>query len=92
MYVVIKPNPDAEKQFESSVINVIRYFNCFQSFACGSVQDDRDGLGSVVGRVSNPRSGGTRFIVEVINTSTSCFPFGTRVFGTGLGLVAPLSV
>ena len=48
------------------------------------------GFGSAVGRVFNPRSGDTRFIVEVINNSTSCFPFGTRVFGAWLCLVAPL--
>ena len=55
------------------------------------------GLGSSVGRVSAPRSGGTRFDpgprhTKVINNSTSCSPLGTQIFGVGLGLVAPVSL
>ena len=55
------------------------------------------GLGSSVGRVSAPRSGGTGFDpgprhTKVVNNGTSCSPLGTRIFGVGLGLVAPVSV
>ena len=55
------------------------------------------GLGSSVGRVSAPRSGGTGFDpgprhTKVVNIGTSCSPLGTRIFGVGLGLVAPMSV
>ena len=51
------------------------------------------GLGSSVGRVSAPRSGGTGFDpgpghTKVVNNGTSCSPLGTRIFGVGLGLVA----
>ena len=54
-------------------------------------------LESSVGRVSAPRSGGTGFDpglrhTKVVNNSTSCSPLGTRIFGVGLGLVAPVSV
>ena len=54
-------------------------------------------LGSSVGRVSAPRSGGTGFDpgprhTEVVNDGASCSPLGTRIFGVGLGLVAPVSV
>ena len=56
-----------------------------------------NGLGSSVGRVSAPRSGGTGFDpgprhTKVVNNGTSCSPLGTRIFGVGLGLVAPVSV
>ena len=55
------------------------------------------GLGSSVGRVSAPRSGGTGFDpgprqTKVVNNGTSCSPLGTRIFGLGQGLVAPMSV
>ena len=55
------------------------------------------GLGSSVGRVSAPRSGGTGFDpgprhTKVVNNGTSCCPLGTRIFRVGLGLVAPVSV
>ena len=55
------------------------------------------GVGSSVGRVSTPRSGGTGFDhgprhTKVVNNGTSCSPLGTRIFGVGLGLVAPVSV
>ena len=55
------------------------------------------GLGSSVGRVSTPRAGGTGFDpgprhTKVVNNGTSCYPLGTRIFGVGLGLVAPVSV
>ena len=55
------------------------------------------GLGSSVGRVSAPRSGGNEFDpgprhTKVVNNGTSCSPLGTRIFGVGLGLVAPVSV
>ena len=55
------------------------------------------GLGSSVGRVSAPRSGGTGFDpgpqhTKVVNNGTNCSPLGTRIFGVGLGLVAPVSV
>ena len=51
----------------------------------------------LVGRVSAPRSGGTGFDpgprhTKVVNNGTSCSPIGTRLFGVGLGLVAPVSV
>ena len=60
-------------------------------------------LGSSVGRVSAPRSGGTGFDPgprhtnfffkkKVVNNGTSCSPLGTRIFGVGLELVAPVSV
>ena len=54
-------------------------------------------LGSSVGRVSPPRSGGIGFDpgprhTKVVNNGTSCSPLGTRIFGVGLGLVAPVSV
>ena len=55
------------------------------------------GLGSSVGIVSAPRSGGTGFDpgprhTKVVNNGTSSSPLGTRIFGVGLGLVAPVSV
>ena len=55
------------------------------------------GLGSSLGRVSAPRSGGTGFDpgprhTKVVNNGTSCSPLGTRIFGVRLGLVAPVSV
>ena len=55
------------------------------------------GLGSSEGRVSAPRSGGTGFDpgprhTKVVNNGTSCSPLGTRIFGVGLGLAAPVSV
>ena len=48
------------------------------------------GLGSAVGRVSTPRSGGTRFVpgprhTKVFNNSASCSPIGNWIFGVGLG-------
>ena len=54
-------------------------------------------LGSSVGRVSAPRSGGTGFEpgpqhTKVVNNGTNCSPLGTRIFGVGLGLVASVSV
>ena len=47
--------------------------------------------------MSAPRSGGTGFDpgprhTKVVNNGTSCSPLGTRIFGVGLGLVAPVSV
>ena len=55
------------------------------------------GLGSSVGRVSAPRSGGTGFDpgprhIKVVNNGTSCSPLGIRIFGVGLGLVVSVSV
>ena len=55
------------------------------------------GLGSSVGRVSAPRSGGTGFDpglrhTKIVYNGTSCSPLGTRIFGVGLGLVALVSV
>ena len=60
-------------------------------------QNTMTGLGSSVGRVSAPRSGGTGFDpgprhTKVVNNGTSCSPLGTQIFGVGLGLVAPVSV
>ena len=54
-------------------------------------------LGSSVGRVSAPRSGGTGFNpgprhTKVVKNGTSCSPLGTQIFGVGLGLVASVSV
>ena len=54
-------------------------------------------LSSSEGRVSAPRLGGTGFDpgprhTKVVNNGTSCSPLGTRIFGVGLGLVAPVSV
>ena len=50
-----------------------------------------------MGRVSASRSGGTGFDpgprhTKVVNNGTSCSLPGTRIFGVGLGLVAPVSV
>ena len=47
--------------------------------------------------MSAPRSGGTEFDpgprhTKVVNNGTSCSLLGTRIFGVGLGLVAPVSV
>ena len=61
------------------------------------VKSANTGLGSSVGRVSIPRSGGTGFDpgprhTKVVNNGTSCSPLGTRIFGVGLALVAPVSV
>ena len=47
------------------------------------------GLGSSVGRVFAPRSGGTGFDpgprhTKVVNNSTSCSPLGTRIFGVSI--------
>ena len=47
--------------------------------------------------MSAPRSGGTGFDpgrrhTKVVNNGTSCSPLGTRIFGVGLGLGAPVSV
>ena len=58
---------------------------------------DTTGLGSSVGRVSAPRSGVSGFDpgprhTKAVNNGTSCSPLGTRIFGVGLGLVAPVSV
>ena len=63
---------------------------------CG-IQSRKTGLGSSVGRVSAPRLGGIGFDpgprhTKVVNNGTSCSPLGTRIFGVGLGLVAPGSV
>ena len=62
-----------------------------------SGESDGTGLGSSVGRVSAPRSGGTGLDprprhTKVVNNGTSCSPLGTQVFGVGLGLVAPVLV
>ena len=48
----------------------------------------------LLGRVSAPRSGSTGFDpglrqTKVVNNGTSCSLLGTRIFGVGLGLVAP---
>ena len=61
------------------------------------ITNQTTGLGNSVGRVSAPRSGGTGFDpgprhTKVVNNGTSCSPLGTRIFGVGLGLVAPVSV
>ena len=51
------------------------------------------GLGSAVGRVSAPRSGGTGFHpgprnTKVVVNGAGCSPLGTHIFGARLGLVA----
>ena len=45
--------------------------------------------------MSAPRSGATGFDpgprhTKVVNNGTCCSPLGTRIFGVGLGLVAPV--
>ena len=45
--------------------------------------------------MSAPRSGGTGFDpgprhTKVVNNGTGCSPLDTRIFGVGLGLVAPV--
>ena len=42
---------------------------------------DREVPGSIPGRD-----------IPVVNNGSSCSPLGTRIFGVGLGLVAPVSV
>ena len=54
-------------------------------------------MSASVGIVSAPRSGGTGLDpgprhTKVVNNGTSCSPLGTRIFGVGLELVAPVSV
>ena len=62
-----------------------------------SLHDFQTGLGSSVGRVSAPRSGGTGLDpgprhTKVVNNGTSCSPLRSRIFGVGLGLVVTVSV
>ena len=77
---------------QSFVSRLVKY-----KFISVLITDFISGLGSSVGRVSAPRSGGAGFDpgpqhTKVVNNGTSCSPLGTRIFGVGLGLFAPVSV
>ena len=61
------------------------------------VDSHKRNISASVSRVSAQRSGGTGFDpgprhTKVVYIGTSCSPLGTRIFGVGLGLVAPVSV
>ena len=68
---------------------IVKRIKCLQNMVTS--------LGSAVGRVSTPRSGGTVLVpgrrhTKLLNNGTSFAPLSAWIFGIGLVLVDPVSV